>query len=181
MSNDRGGDAVGGGEAELRAQSSPPAGGITTGGANVVGGAIPAFARGWAAAVAQPRDNGVQVLADRAIDGTEERIFYRGELIDVRRRHDSPPLLTRARTWIPCFRWTASRSPERPPSGRRTSWTRPGSGPPAARRNTPPTKPNASWPRWARSRAGAGLRAAGYSPARGGSPNTLSSSGVIQP
>jgi hypothetical protein len=53
----------------------------------------PDFARGWAAALALARDASVQVLADRAIDGIEERIFYRGELIDTRRRYDSRLLL----------------------------------------------------------------------------------------
>ncbi len=51
------------------------------------------FARGWAAALALARDASVQVLADRAIDGIEERVFYRGELIDTRRRYDARLLL----------------------------------------------------------------------------------------
>lgn len=51
------------------------------------------FARGWAAALALARDASVQVLADRAIDGVEERVFYRGELIDTRRRYDARLLL----------------------------------------------------------------------------------------
>lgn len=53
----------------------------------------PDFARGWAAALALARDASVQVLADRAIDGVEERVFYRGELIDTRRRYDARLLL----------------------------------------------------------------------------------------
>jgi hypothetical protein len=51
------------------------------------------FARGWAAALALARDASVEVLADRAIDGIEERIFYRGALIDIRRRYDTRLLL----------------------------------------------------------------------------------------
>ena len=53
----------------------------------------PDFARGWAAALALAREACVQVLADRAIDGVEERVFYRGELIDTRRRYDARLLL----------------------------------------------------------------------------------------
>lgn len=53
----------------------------------------PDFARGWAAALALARDASVQVLADRAIDGVEEKVFYRGELIDTRRRYDARLLL----------------------------------------------------------------------------------------
>ena len=51
------------------------------------------FARGWAAALALAREASVQVLADRAIDGVEEKVFYRGELIDTRRRYDARLLL----------------------------------------------------------------------------------------
>jgi len=51
------------------------------------------FARGWAAALVLARESSVQVLADRAIDGIEERIFYRGELIDIRRKYDTRLLL----------------------------------------------------------------------------------------
>lgn len=53
----------------------------------------PMFARAWKAAQAQARDRSVDVLEDRAIDGIEERIYYRGELIDTRRRFDSRLLL----------------------------------------------------------------------------------------
>jgi hypothetical protein len=51
------------------------------------------FARGWAAAVLLARENGVQVLAERAIEGIEEKIYHRGQLIDTRRRYDTRLLL----------------------------------------------------------------------------------------
>ncbi|MDG2003740.1 MAG: hypothetical protein P8J20_10455 [Novosphingobium sp.] len=51
------------------------------------------FARGWAAAIMLARDHAEQVLADRAIEGVEERVYYRGELIATRRRYDSRLLL----------------------------------------------------------------------------------------
>ena len=51
------------------------------------------FARGWAAALVLARENGLQVLGERAIEGIEEEIYYRGELIGTRRRYDSRLLL----------------------------------------------------------------------------------------
>jgi hypothetical protein len=51
------------------------------------------FARGWAAALVLAREGSVQVLADRAIDGVEEPIYYRGELVGSRRKYDSRLLL----------------------------------------------------------------------------------------
>jgi hypothetical protein len=53
----------------------------------------PLFARGWAAALVQAHDCGIELLADRAIDGVEEPIFYRGEQVGTRRRYDSRLLL----------------------------------------------------------------------------------------
>jgi hypothetical protein len=53
----------------------------------------PLFARGWAAALSLAREACAEVLADRAIDGIEEKIYYRGELIDTRRKYDSRLLL----------------------------------------------------------------------------------------
>lgn len=53
----------------------------------------PLFARGWAAALLLARESGTQVLAERAIDGVEEQIYYRGELVGTRRRYDSRLLL----------------------------------------------------------------------------------------
>lgn len=53
----------------------------------------PLFARGWAAALVLARDLGAEVLADRAVEGVEEEIYYRGELIGTRRRYDSRLLL----------------------------------------------------------------------------------------
>lgn len=51
------------------------------------------FARAWAAALVLARENGEQVLGERAIEGVEEEIYYRGELIGTRRRFDSRLLL----------------------------------------------------------------------------------------
>lgn len=51
------------------------------------------FARAWAAALVLARENGEQVLGERAIEGVEEEIYYRGELIGTRRRYDSRLLL----------------------------------------------------------------------------------------
>lgn len=53
----------------------------------------PLFARAWAAALVLARENGEQVLGERAIEGVEEEIYYRGELIGTRRRFDSRLLL----------------------------------------------------------------------------------------
>lgn len=52
-----------------------------------------AFARGWAAALVLARENCAQVLAERAIEGVEEEIWYRGELLGTRRRYDARLLL----------------------------------------------------------------------------------------
>lgn len=53
----------------------------------------PLFARAWAAALVLARENGLQVLGERAIEGVEEEIYYRGELVGSRRRYDSRLLL----------------------------------------------------------------------------------------
>lgn len=53
----------------------------------------PLFARGWDAAVVLGRENGVQVLGDRAIEGIEEDIYFRGEVVGTRRRYDNRLLL----------------------------------------------------------------------------------------
>lgn len=51
------------------------------------------FAQGWGAALVLARDHAEQALADRAIEGVEEPIFYRGEQVGVRRRYDTRLLL----------------------------------------------------------------------------------------
>ena len=51
------------------------------------------FARGWAAAMVLAHDVGKAVLATCAIDGIEEQIWYRGELVGTRRRFDTRLLL----------------------------------------------------------------------------------------
>ena len=51
------------------------------------------FARAWDAAVLLGRDNSVEVLSERAIEGVEEEIWFRGEMIGTRRRYDSRLLL----------------------------------------------------------------------------------------
>ena len=53
----------------------------------------PLFARGWGAALVRARESGAEVLADRAIDGIEEEVWYRGELRGTRRRYDGRLLL----------------------------------------------------------------------------------------
>lgn len=49
----------------------------------------PLFARAWAAALALAQDKNEEVLADRAIDGIEEEVWHRGELVGTRRRYDT--------------------------------------------------------------------------------------------
>jgi hypothetical protein len=51
------------------------------------------FARGWAAALVLARDATAEVLADRALNGVSEAIYYRGELVGERRRFDARLLL----------------------------------------------------------------------------------------
>jgi hypothetical protein len=53
----------------------------------------PLFARGWAAGLVQAREASVEVLADRAIEGVEEPVYYRGELVGTRRKYDTRLLL----------------------------------------------------------------------------------------
>src|SRR5688572_17413757 len=53
----------------------------------------PLFARAWAAAQALAREASAQVLATRAIDGVEEEVWYRGEVVGTRRRYDNRLLL----------------------------------------------------------------------------------------
>jgi hypothetical protein len=55
--------------------------------------ACAAFRRGWDAALLSARALAEDVLATRALDGVEEAVFYRGELIATRRRYDSRLLL----------------------------------------------------------------------------------------
>ena len=51
------------------------------------------FRSGWAAALVVARECVAQVLATRAIEGTREAIFYRGEVIGERVRYDTRLLL----------------------------------------------------------------------------------------
>lgn len=51
------------------------------------------FAAGWEAALVEARHHVEQVLADRALDGVEEPVYYHGELIALRRRFDTRLLL----------------------------------------------------------------------------------------
>lgn len=53
----------------------------------------PDFAQGWAGAVVLAREHCEQVLADRALEGVEEQVYYRGELVGTRRRYDNRLLL----------------------------------------------------------------------------------------
>ena len=52
-----------------------------------------AFARGWDAALVLARDAAEDVLAERALNGTHETIFYRGEAVGTRVRFDARLLL----------------------------------------------------------------------------------------
>ncbi len=52
-----------------------------------------AFGESWQVALVQARAHVEQVLADRAIHGVEEEIWYRGELVGTRRRYDGRLLL----------------------------------------------------------------------------------------
>lgn len=51
------------------------------------------FARGWAAALVQARESSVELLADKATEGIEEEIWYRGEFMGTKRRFDGRLLL----------------------------------------------------------------------------------------
>jgi len=53
----------------------------------------PLFARGWAAALLLAREAGADALADMALGGIEEEIWYRGELKGTRRRFDARLIL----------------------------------------------------------------------------------------
>ena len=55
--------------------------------------ACPRFARLWDAALLLARPQVEAVLADRAINGVEETIFYHGEAVATRRRYDARLLL----------------------------------------------------------------------------------------
>ena len=51
------------------------------------------FARGWAAALVLARESSVEALADKATEGIEEEVWYRGEHVGTRRRFDARLLL----------------------------------------------------------------------------------------
>jgi len=51
------------------------------------------FARAWAAAQVLAREHTGQVLGDRALEGVEEEVWYRGEVVGTRRRYDNRLLL----------------------------------------------------------------------------------------
>ncbi|MCC6924542.1 hypothetical protein [Novosphingobium sp.] len=51
------------------------------------------FALGWRAALVLAREHVEATLAERALDGVEEPVFYHGEVVAVRRRFDSRLLL----------------------------------------------------------------------------------------
>ncbi|WP_156135353.1 hypothetical protein [Novosphingobium malaysiense] len=52
-----------------------------------------AFARGWQAALVLARGHAEEVLATRALDGVEEAVWFRGELVGKRQRYDTRLLL----------------------------------------------------------------------------------------
>ncbi|MEE4453824.1 hypothetical protein [Novosphingobium resinovorum] len=51
------------------------------------------FAQGWRAALVLARAHVEEVLATRALDGVEEAVWFRGELVGTRRRYDTRLLL----------------------------------------------------------------------------------------
>ena len=51
------------------------------------------FARAWAAAQLQARERVGEVLGTRAIEGIEEQVWHRGEVVGTRRRYDTRLLL----------------------------------------------------------------------------------------
>lgn len=51
------------------------------------------FARAWAAALVLGREASAEVLGCRALEGVEEEIWYRGEVVGTRRRYDNRLLL----------------------------------------------------------------------------------------
>src|SRR6478735_2788882 len=51
------------------------------------------FARAWAAAQVQAREIVGEVLGTRAIEGIEEEVWFRGEVVGTRRRYDTRLLL----------------------------------------------------------------------------------------
>jgi len=53
----------------------------------------PLFARAWDAALLRAREASGEVLASRALDGVEEDVWYKGELVGTRRKYDSRLLL----------------------------------------------------------------------------------------
>ena len=55
--------------------------------------AVPAFRRAWDAALVVARGRGEAVLAERAIEGIEEDVWYHGEVVGTRRRYDARLLL----------------------------------------------------------------------------------------
>ena len=52
-----------------------------------------AFAGAWRAALVLGRDRAVEELAERAIEGWQEPVFYHGRQVAVRRRYDARLLL----------------------------------------------------------------------------------------
>ncbi|WP_121114568.1 hypothetical protein [Croceibacterium ferulae] len=56
----------------------------------------PLFARGWAGALAAARRHVEAVIHDRALNGIEEPVLYRGEVVATRRRYDNRLLLALA-------------------------------------------------------------------------------------
>lgn len=58
--------------------------------------ASPALAQAWDAALLAARAHAEATLADRALNGVEEAVFYHGEEVARRRRYDSRLLLAHA-------------------------------------------------------------------------------------
>jgi hypothetical protein len=118
----------------------------------------PLFARAWAAAQVHARESVGEVLGTRAIEGLEEQIWHRGEVVGTRRRYDTRPLLAhrsprrpkrtlepcqvcQLRPWrARCWRATGARAVSPAARTRRpTSCSRSASASPGSRRECPTT------------------------------------------
>ena len=74
-------------------RSAAAAGGVSHQTAYRARRAIPEFRLAWDAALLAARVHAEQVLAARAIDGVEEKVFYHGEQVDTRTRYSDRLLL----------------------------------------------------------------------------------------
>ncbi|MCZ8326037.1 MAG: hypothetical protein O9283_12315 [Sphingomonadaceae bacterium] len=67
--------------------------GVSRSGVYLARGRDGAFAAAWRAALVLGRDAAVAEVAERALEGWQEPVFYRGQQVALRRRYDSRLLL----------------------------------------------------------------------------------------